>query len=290
MTETDSEASPDGEPVTEEPGDDLGEEFAERFWGDRDRRFALRRVDSLDWGQRRPLFYSRPDAAFKRFAKWCSYLAGVALAVVTIVCFVDVILAKLGQGGIPSQFDLIANLNLVMVFLAVFYVQMDRGSVSIELLQDHFPTPVRLGIRIFGSLLGAAASFFCAYRGWYYLADFWETHKSASGVWHFPIWPAQAVLVFGFFCLGVAFLFTIARDITDCRLKRGKYAPKPGKPKKQTGPSASEQISEVKGQILDGVPGDSRSGRIRRYAGHGPHRHPDLREPSFGDVRRSAYP
>ena len=79
---------------------------------------------------------------------------------------------------------------------------------------------------MFGSVLGLAISFFCAYRGWYYLADFWTSHKSASGVWHFPMWPFQAVLVLGFLFLGIAFMFTVARDITDCRLGRGKFAPK----------------------------------------------------------------
>ena len=59
------------------------------------------------------------------------------------------------------------------------------------------------------------------------MADFWETQKSASGVWHFAMWPFQAVLVFGFFCLGVAFLFTMARDVTDFRRLRGTYAPRP---------------------------------------------------------------
>ena len=100
------------------------------------------------------LVYSRFDTAYKAFARWFSYLAGVALAAVTIVCFVDVIGSKFFGTAIPSQFDIIANLNLVMVFLAVFYVQMDRGSVAIELLQDHFPKFMKLSVRVFGSVLG----------------------------------------------------------------------------------------------------------------------------------------
>jgi TRAP-type C4-dicarboxylate transport system permease small subunit len=183
-------------------------------------------VDGAIPGAEPMLEYSRLDKAYKSFARWFSYLAGAALGVITIVCFIDVIGSKFFGKAIPSQFDLIANLNVVIVFLAVFYVQMDRGSVAIELLQDRFPRPAKLAVRVLGSILGAAVSIFCAYRGWYYLADFWTTHKSASGVWHFPIWPFQAVLVFGFFCLGLAFFFTVARDITDCRLRRGKFAPR----------------------------------------------------------------
>jgi zinc transporter ZupT len=47
--------------------------------------------------------------------------------------------------------------------------------------------------------------------------------------------------VFGFFFLGVAFFFTIARDITNLRLGRGRYAPRA--PKK-TVPLASGPSSE----------------------------------------------
>ena len=126
--------------------------------------------------------------------------------------------------SIPGQFDMVANLNLAMVFLGVFYVQMDRGSVSIELLQDHFPRWLKLAIRLFASFLGAGVCIFAAYRGWYNMADMFKVGQTATGVWKFPIWPFEAVLVFGFFFLGVAFFFTVGRDITDLRLRRGRYA------------------------------------------------------------------
>lgn len=220
-----------------EPAEDLAEELAERFTGDETDVPSTEGEVGYAEGETPSLRYSKFDDGFKVFARWMSYLGAGALAVITLVCFIDVIGSKLSLGGIPSQFDLIANLNLVMVFMAAFYVQMDRGSVSIELAQDHFPRPLKLAVRLFGDLLGAGVSFFIAYRGFYYLADFWESHKSAAGVWHFPIWPFQAVLVFGSVCLGLAFLFTIARDITDCRLQRGKYAPRPPK---QAASSVSE--------------------------------------------------
>lgn len=206
--------------------EDLGEELVERFSGDEtDAPASEGGVLSTGLEPAR-LDYGRVDWSYRTFARWMSYLGAVALGVITAVCFIDVIGSKFFSGGIPSQFELVANLNLVMVFLAAFYVQMDRGSVSIELLQDHFPGPVKLGIRIFGDLLGAGMTYFIAYRGFYYLADFYRTRKSASGVWHFPMWPFQAVLVFGAFCLGTAFLFTVVRDVTDYRRRRGKYAPR----------------------------------------------------------------
>lgn len=220
MSQSEPEAAPRASEF-QEPGAGLVEELAGRFSGD-----ETDAPPETVPGAVPQLEYSRFDRGYKSFARWFSYLAGLALAIITIVCFIDVIGSKFFGKAIPSQTELVANLNVVIVFLAVFYVQMDRGNVSIELLQDRFPRPLKLAVRLFGSILGVGVSHFCAYRGWFYLADFWTTHKSASGVWHFPIWPFQAVLVFGFFCLGVAFMFTVARDITDCRLRRGKFAPK----------------------------------------------------------------
>jgi TRAP-type C4-dicarboxylate transport system permease small subunit len=204
--------------------EDIGEELVERLSGDETDAPASAGGVLSTGDEPPPLDYGRVDAWYRGFARWMSYLGAAALAVITAVCFIDVIGSKFFSGGIPSQFELVANLNLVMVFLTAFYVQMDRGSVAIELVQDHFPRTLKLAIRVFGDLLGAGMTYFIAYRGFYYLADFWETRKSASGVWHFPIWPFQAVLVFGAFCLGTAFLFTIARDVTDYRKRRGKYA------------------------------------------------------------------
>ena len=40
------------------------------------------------------LQYGPLDTAFKTFSRWMSYLAAVALGVVTVVCFVDVIGSK----------------------------------------------------------------------------------------------------------------------------------------------------------------------------------------------------
>ncbi len=241
MTEAEPDVAAGAGSLAGQPDRDLSEELVERFTGDETDAPLQDGEPGYNEGDAPALEYSRYDRWFTKFSRWCSYLAAVSLLIVTIVAFADVIGAKFFGKSIPGQFDLIANLNLVMVFLAVFYVQMDRGSVAIELLQDHFARWAKLATRLFGSFLGAASSFFCAYRGWYYVADFYSSQKAATGLWKFPIWPFEAILVLGFFFLGVAFLFTFAREITDVRLERGRYArPLP----KDTVPVAAEARPE----------------------------------------------
>ena len=189
-----------------------------------------------------PLRYWVLDRGYKRFTKWLSYLAAVALGVITLVCFVDVITWKLFGWTLPSATDLVTYLNLVLVFLAVAYVQMDRGSVAIELLQNKFHRVARLVVRITASLLGVGVCFFAAYRGWDQLTDLYDTNAMATGDWHFRLWPFQAVLVFGFVCLGLAFLLTVFRDITNYRKHRASYASEPGgEPRESSGGTAASQ-------------------------------------------------
>jgi TRAP-type C4-dicarboxylate transport system permease small subunit len=168
--------------------------------------------------------YHVVDRGYTRFTRWMSYVAGIALGVITLIAFVDVVTWKFFNWTVPSATDLIKYLNLVLVFLAAAYVQMDRGSVAIELIQERFHRILRLATRILASVLGAGTCLFAAYRSSYQLVDLYKTHAMSDGEWHFRVWPFQAVLVFGFVCLGVAFLFAIGRDIADYRKRRARYA------------------------------------------------------------------
>jgi len=183
-----------------------------------------------DVGDQPPMLdYNRVDRGYTAFTRWLSYLAGIALGAITLVCFIDVIGWKFFGWTLPSATDLVKYLNLVLVFLAAAYVQMDRGSVSIELLQNKFHRVVKLAMRILASVLGAGVSFFAAYRSWYQLSDLYTRNAMADGEWHFRVWPFQAVLVLGFACLGLAFILTIGRDVVNYRKRRANYAPAPGK-------------------------------------------------------------
>jgi TRAP-type C4-dicarboxylate transport system permease small subunit len=189
-------------------------------------------------GEEPPLLeYGPLDRWYKVFTRWMSYLAGAALFVITVVCFVDVIGWKFFGWTFPSQVGLVANLNVVVVFLAAAYVQMDRGSVSIELLQNRFNRVVKLVTRMFASVLGVGVCWFAAYRGWSYFAELYHTHATDNGAWHFKTWPFEAVLVLGWSLMGLAFVFTIVREVVDYRRRRSAYAPKTPDPSQSVTPT-----------------------------------------------------
>jgi TRAP-type C4-dicarboxylate transport system permease small subunit len=185
--------------------------------------------------------FGRFDRRYTTFTKWLSYLAGLALLTVVIICVVDVVGWKLFGKSVPSAVDFIQYMNVALVFLAVAYVQTDRGSTAIELLQNHFPLWLKVGVRIFAYLLGFASLMFVVYRGWFLLADMWEKHDAAVGTWSFPLWPFQVCLLVGCFFLGWAFVVTGVRDLINFKHRQGRYAPAADKAKNRSAaPAASE--------------------------------------------------
>jgi len=188
--------------------------------------------------------FGRFDRRYTTFTKWLSYLAGLALLSVVVVCVVDVIGWKLFGKSVPSATDFIQYMNEALVFLAVAYVQTDRGSTSIELLQAHYPPRLKVAVRAFSYFLGFACCMFVAYRGWYMLEKLWTTHDVAAGTWKFPLWPFEASLVAGIFFMGWGFVTTGIRDLINFKHRRGPYAPAAKKPKAEAVPPDAPAASE----------------------------------------------
>jgi TRAP-type mannitol/chloroaromatic compound transport system permease small subunit len=175
---------------------------------------------------------SFPDTKFGRFdrrytmlTKWLSYAAGIALLTVVFVCVIDVLGWKLLGKPFPSAVDFIKYMNVALVFLAVSYVQTDRGSVAIEMGQDHFPLWLKVAVRMFGYFLGFAACLWVVYRGFFRLNKMFEAHETAQDVWKFPLWPFDVCLLVGMFFLSGGFVVTGIRDLVHLKNRTGRYAP-----------------------------------------------------------------
>jgi TRAP-type C4-dicarboxylate transport system permease small subunit len=174
---------------------------------------------------------SFPDTKFGRFdrwyttwTKWLSYAAGLALLSVVIVCVIDVLGWKLFGKPFPSAVDFIKYMNVALVFLAVAYVQTDRGSVAIEMGQDHFPRWLKVSVRMFAYLLGFAACLWVVYRGLFRLDKMLDAHETAQDVWKFPLWPFDVCLLVGMFFLAWGFVVTGIRDFIHFKNRTGRYA------------------------------------------------------------------
>jgi TRAP-type C4-dicarboxylate transport system permease small subunit len=186
-------------------------------------------------------WFGRFDRRVTQFTKFMSYLAGIGLLTIVLVLVVDVIGWKFFGRPVPSQADWVQNMNVVAVFFAACFVQMDRGSTAIELFQKRFNRYVKVGVRAFAAFLGLASCSYCAYRGVVLTHEYLVEIKRATGEWKFIIWPFTACMSIGFILLSFGFLVTGLRDILEFSDKRARYAVR--KPKPTAGVGTPEGVA-----------------------------------------------
>lgn len=169
-------------------------------------------------------WFGRFDRRVTQFTKYMSYVAGLGLLTIVFVLVADVIGWKFFRRPVPSQADWVQYMNVVAVFFAAAYVQMDRGSTGIELVQKRFNRRVKVCVRAFAALLGVAVCGYCAYRGIVLAHEYLVDGKKATGEIKFAIWPFVACMDIGFIMLTVGFLVTGIRDVIEFTEKRARYA------------------------------------------------------------------
>lgn len=172
--------------------------------------------------------FGRLDRRFNELAKWFSYLAGIGLLFIVVVLVIDTIGWKLFDHAFPSANDFVKYTNVVAVFFAVAFVQTDRGSMAIELLQKRVPQRAKVGLRTLAWLLGMAVCFYCAYRGVYLVDRHFEHLTRSDPPVSFLIWPFSAAMVIGFILLGIGFVISGIRDIIEFKESRARYSPRQG--------------------------------------------------------------
>lgn len=102
------------------------------------------------------------DKVIFKFMYGVSILAGIALIITALLCTVDSLSAKIFSYSIPNGTDLITYLNIPIVFLAMGFIQVERGNTVVDLISNKFPKPVQKAVQIFGYLLGAFISAYLA--------------------------------------------------------------------------------------------------------------------------------
>ena len=164
--------------------------------------------------------FLKVDLVVKKVLRFFCWLSAVALIVIMMIAFVNVVGEKLrGAGvawakGIPNSNYIIQYFHIPLVFLAAGYVTIDQGHTRIDLLIQKWPRVEKIAM-VIGHVLGAALSFFISYRGvTVTLAkDFAKNIRIASTATSWKAWPFTVCHCVGFFLLGVSFVWALVRMI-----------------------------------------------------------------------------
>ena len=159
--------------------------------------------------------FKKIDRVVFKTTKCLSYISAVALVLVALICTIDVVGLKLFGTGIRNGTDIVTYLNIPVVFMAIAFIQVERGHTSIDLLVSRFPKVVQRIISTVGNLLGAVVCGFVSWRIVLLTIDkFEKLSKASAGRYSFVIWPFAAIVAIGFALLALAMLWCVVRDLT----------------------------------------------------------------------------
>ena len=164
--------------------------------------------------------FERIDQTVFRITKWMSYLVGAAILVIMLLALVNVLVSKIFKFSIPSSTEWITYLNILAVFPAVAFVQLDRGHTRVDLFDNHFSPLVQKIIEIFSNLVGMGVCGLISWRAFVLFQDHIQkgTMSSSSALTKgaFPLWPFSLML--SIFC--ALWLLTFGWSIVRCVVRR----------------------------------------------------------------------
>lgn len=181
--------------------------------------------------------FERVDRAMLTISRYISYLVGAAILIIMFLALINVVVTKLFKFSVPSATEWITYLNILAVFPAVAFVQLDRGHTRVDLFDNRFPGFVQQIIQIFSDLLGMVLCGLISWRTFVLFQDQIQkgTMSSSSALTKgsFPLWPFSLLL--SVFCALwlLAFAWSIIRTLV-----RGRAAAPAETDKKEGGESA----------------------------------------------------
>lgn len=153
------------------------------------------------------------DKIIFKIMKGVSWLAGISLLAVAVLCTIDALSAKFLSVSVPSGTDWVTYMNIPVVFLSMGFIQVERGNTVVDLLSCKFPKKVEKVVKVAGY---AIAVFMCAFLGkcgFDMMLDKLQKHTLSSGQMSaFPVWPFALIVALGYTLAAVSFFWCILRE------------------------------------------------------------------------------
>jgi TRAP-type mannitol/chloroaromatic compound transport system permease small subunit len=176
------------------------------------------------------IWAEKVDKIVFKFMYFVSVLAGISLIIAALLCTVDTLSARIFSYSLPNGTDWVTYLNIPIVFLAMGFIQVERGNTVVDLLSSKFPETLEKVVQIFGSVIGVCISLFLAYCEFTLTISKLSTGaKSSSAGNAFVVWPFALIIAIGYLLVGISFLWGIFRIILIAPERRmGAFIPEAG--------------------------------------------------------------
>ena len=141
-----------------------------------------------------------------------SLFAALSLVVAALVCTVDSLSTKIFSYSLPNGTEWVTYLNIPIVFLAIGFIQVERGSTTVDIVSQKFPNGLKKVLEFIGYFFGFVISVFLTYCEINLTITKISTGaKSSAAAIAFPVWPFALVIAIGYGMAAIAFLWCLFR-------------------------------------------------------------------------------
>lgn len=153
-----------------------------------------------------------------RITRWLAIVAAVAIGVLMVVNFIDIVGTKFFGISVPGALDISEELMVLVSLLPIAYIALERGHIRITLLEEHLHSSIRWVLMIAQYILATFITGFITARAFAHLQKAIEVMNLKGGL-DLPIWPANVVVVISFGFLTVAWLVLLSKALVVERKK-----------------------------------------------------------------------
>lgn len=180
-----------------------------------------------------------------------SMLSGISLLIVAVLCTLDSLSSKFLSVSIPSGTDWVTFLNIPVVFLAMGYIQVERGNTVVDILSSKFPKKMDKTVKVCAYIVSVLLCVFLGKCGFSIMMDKIAQHTMSSGQMSaFPVWPFALIVAVGYSLAAFAFFWCIIREFLIPPERRAGAIPPDGQGMDIPAPKGSMLENNVTEDIL----------------------------------------
>jgi TRAP-type transport system small permease protein len=143
---------------------------------------------------------------------WLARIAAVALAMIALVTFCDVIGRKVFNAGFTFTVEMTEMSMALIVFLAVGLVTHQRGHIAVDVVTLRLRERARVWLGLVTNLLSLGIVLIMVWRLWLQAA-FIASKSDATPIWNIPLWPIAYVIAVGSLFLATGLLLHVLDSI-----------------------------------------------------------------------------
>jgi TRAP-type C4-dicarboxylate transport system permease small subunit len=154
---------------------------------------------------------------------WLARIATVALALIAVVTFFDVIARKIFSAGFTFTVEMTEMAMALIVFLGVGLVTHQRGHIVVDVVTLRLSERARIWLGLVTNILSLGFVAIMVWRLWLQAA-FIASKGDSTPIWNLPLWPIAYVIAVGSLFLGTGLVLHVI-DSVDRAAHPGKPAP-----------------------------------------------------------------